>query len=221
MAQYSRSHVWYNPLIFKSGGRMRRQESTELTTGPTAIRGMPGSMTLHPWGGFVGFIALTLAMLLSASSGFAEFASSPARPAPAVSESPSPSPAVPQAVSSATDGVELADPLRANSTEPKQAEGQLAVSPPNEERLPTSLVKLLRVPQFGASSWQALTTDELLAAAVATGTNADLEPLNPFRKRKRDLFVSERPVSIGNTEMLLRLRVRAKARRAMSVELRF
>ncbi len=198
---------------------MQRQESTELTTGPTAIHGMPGSTTLRPWGGFVRFFALTLAMLLYASSGFAEFASSPARPAPAVSEAPSP--AVPQAVSSAIDGAEVADPLRANSTEPKQAEGQVAVSPPNEERLPASLAELLRVPQFGASSWHAVTPDEHLAAAIATGTNADLEPLNPFRKRHRDLFVTERPVSIGNTEMLLRLRVRAKARRAMSVELRF
>jgi hypothetical protein len=65
------------------------------------------------------------------------------------------------------------------------------------------------------------TTDEYLAAAVALGTNADLEPKNPFRKRSRDLFRTERPVSIGNADMLLRLRLRAKARRAMSVELRF
>jgi len=67
----------------------------------------------------------------------------------------------------------------------------------------------------------AKTTDELLAAAVALGTNPDLEPRNPFRKRSRDLFRTERPVSIGNADMLVRLRLRAKARRAMSVEVRF
>jgi hypothetical protein len=64
-------------------------------------------------------------------------------------------------------------------------------------------------------------TDELIAAAVGLGTNPDLERRNPFRKRKRDLFRAERPVSIGNTDMLVRLRLRAKARRAMSIEFRY
>ena len=65
------------------------------------------------------------------------------------------------------------------------------------------------------------TIDEALADAVARGSNPDLEPKNPFRKRSLDLFRTEQPVSIGNADMLLRLRVRAKLREAMSVELHF
>ena len=84
-----------------------------------------------------------------------------------------------------------------------------------------SLEELLFVRSVGKASWKPRSTDELLAVAVANGTNADLEPLNPFRKRGRDLFRTERPLSIGNADMLVRLRLRAKAKRAVSVELRF
>ena len=69
--------------------------------------------------------------------------------------------------------------------------------------------------------WRAATTDEILAAAVAEGPTPDLEPLNPFRKRNLDLFRTEREIEIGDQQMLLRLRLRAKARRAMSIELHF
>ncbi len=64
-------------------------------------------------------------------------------------------------------------------------------------------------------------TDESLAAAVELGNNPDLEPVSKFRKRSTDLFRTEREVEIGQREMLLRLRLRAKTRRAVSVELRF
>jgi len=84
-----------------------------------------------------------------------------------------------------------------------------------------ALAELLIVRGSGGRSWKPQTTDEVLAAAVANGTNPDLEPRNPFRKRSRDLFRTERPVSIGNAELLLRLRLRAKTRKAVSVELRF
>jgi hypothetical protein len=64
-------------------------------------------------------------------------------------------------------------------------------------------------------------TDELLAIAVANGNNPDLEPRNPFRKRKSDIFQTRRPITIGKSEMELRLRLRAKRSEAMSVELHF
>jgi len=86
---------------------------------------------------------------------------------------------------------------------------------------PALLEALLTVRSSTVGAPKQLTTDEALAAAVALGTNPDLEPKNPFRKRSRDIFRTERPVSIGKADMLLRLRLRAKARRAMSVELHF
>ena len=64
-------------------------------------------------------------------------------------------------------------------------------------------------------------TDEALAAAVRNGNDPGLERPNPFRKRKIDLFRSEHPLVIGENEMLLRLRLRAKMSEAVSVELRF
>jgi hypothetical protein len=64
-------------------------------------------------------------------------------------------------------------------------------------------------------------TDEALAAAVRKGNDPGLERPNPFRKRKIDLFRSEHPLAIGENEMLLRLRIRSKMSKAVSVELRF
>ena len=95
------------------------------------------------------------------------------------------------------------------------------VSPESRDASRAALADVLFVRGLGPSSWRPRTTDEILAAAIARRTNRDLEPLNAFRKRSRDLFRTERPVSIGNAEMLLRLRLRAKAKRAVSVELRF
>lgn len=89
------------------------------------------------------------------------------------------------------------------------------------EAEPLILESLLTLRASAMHLPKARSTDELLAAAVALGTNPDLEPKKPFRKRSRDLFRTERPVSIGNADMLVRLRLRAKARRAMSVEVRF
>jgi len=81
--------------------------------------------------------------------------------------------------------------------------------------LTPTMVELSEVP------WRAPTTDEVLAAAVARGSNPALEPKKPFRKRSADLFRTERPVEIGDAQMVLRLRLRAKSREAMSVELHF
>jgi hypothetical protein len=64
-------------------------------------------------------------------------------------------------------------------------------------------------------------TDEAIADAVERGNPRELERKKPFRKKSTDLFRSEREIQIGDEEMLLRLRLRAKTRNAMSVELRF
>ncbi len=66
-----------------------------------------------------------------------------------------------------------------------------------------------------------LATDEAIADAVERGNPRELERKKPFRKKSTDLFRSEREIQIGDEEMLVRLRLRAKTRNAMSVELRF
>lgn len=63
--------------------------------------------------------------------------------------------------------------------------------------------------------------DAAIAAAVARGHEKGLEKKQPFRKQSNDLFRTQRSLQLGNQEMLVRLRLRAKTRDAMSVELRF
>jgi len=84
---------------------------------------------------------------------------------------------------------------------------------------PKHLDELLILPTPGAEPTAAERTDAFLAEAVARGS----DPPRPssFRKRNIDLFRTERDVEIGEQEMLLRLRLRAKTRETMSVELRF
>ncbi len=69
--------------------------------------------------------------------------------------------------------------------------------------------------------WLGDTTDADLVYAVGLGNDPDLEKRNPFRKHNFDLFRTERPLVIGQQEMLLRFRVRAKSKNTMSIELRF
>ena len=83
------------------------------------------------------------------------------------------------------------------------------------------LETLLSVPTSATERTIAQITDDDLADAVARGSRPDLEPVSGFRKRSNDLFRTERPVEIGQQEMVLRLRLRAKRRETMSVELRF
>lgn len=64
-------------------------------------------------------------------------------------------------------------------------------------------------------------TDAAIAAAVAKGQAKELEKKSGFRKKNDDLLRTQRAVQLGNREMLVRLRLRAKTRDAMSVELRF
>ncbi len=84
-----------------------------------------------------------------------------------------------------------------------------------------SLEGLLLLPGGGAFDSRQETTDEALAAAVVLGNDPALERRKPFRKRNLDLFRTERPIVIGQNEMVLRLRLRAKTRKAMSIELHF
>lgn len=64
-------------------------------------------------------------------------------------------------------------------------------------------------------------TDAAIAAAVAKGQAKELEKKSGFRKKNDDLLRTQRAVQLGHREMLVRLRLRAKTRDAMSVELRF
>jgi hypothetical protein len=111
--------------------------------------------------------------------------------------------------------------------------GLLGVSPAAAESLPPAaldlspvasssspLEGLLTVPDPGLE-WTEWSGDEALVAAVALGNDPDLEPRDPFRKRKMDLFSTERPVMIGRAEMVLKLRIRPSRKETMSVELHF
>jgi hypothetical protein len=85
-----------------------------------------------------------------------------------------------------------------------------------------ALEELLSLRNPGMNPWRPRSADEALAVAVANGSNPDLEPRNPFRKRSTDLFRTDFvPVSVGRAEMLMRFRLRAKSRNAVSVEVRF
>lgn len=73
----------------------------------------------------------------------------------------------------------------------------------------------------GSAPTTARQTDEAIVAAAARGLAKELEKPQPFRRQNNDLFRTQRAVQLGNQEMLLRLRLRANTRNAMSVELRF
>ena len=64
-------------------------------------------------------------------------------------------------------------------------------------------------------------SDRVGAAGRLSGQTDPAPRLSGFRNRSRDLFRTERAIEIGEQEMLVRLRLRAKTRRAMSVEVRF
>ena len=175
---------------------------------------------LDPWIGLVALFGVILA-LLGARMGFAEPADSLDRATPHVAAPP------PASVTFSADSSDIAiDTDIANEAADAAAPPEDAIAAGDvpraaEEPARTTLEELLFVRRLGASSWKPQTTDEVLAAALANGSNPDLERPNPFRKRSRDLLRLERPVSIGDADMLLRLRFRAKASEAMSVELRF
>ncbi|MGB0620605.1 MAG: hypothetical protein ACPGVZ_14170 [Myxococcota bacterium] len=96
-----------------------------------------------------------------------------------------------------------------------------------EEPIPVSttdsrnLDVLLVLPTAGDGPTAAERTDAYLAAEVASRGGDQQVATAGFRKRSVDLFRHERAVEVGEQEMLLRLRLRAKTRETMSVELRF
>lgn len=99
--------------------------------------------------------------------------------------------------------------------------------PPPALALPAAKLQRLRdldallAVRGGSTPITARQTDAAIAAATARGHVKDLERPQPFRKKSTDLFRTQREVQIGNQEMLVRLRLRAKTRNAMSVEVRF
>ena len=77
------------------------------------------------------------------------------------------------------------------------------------------------MPDAGSYVLEAAIADFTIASAVARGSQPELEIKSNFRKKSNDLFKAQRPVEIGDRDMVLRLRIRAKLKRAISVELRF
>ena len=106
------------------------------------------------------------------------------------------------------------------SAEPAHLDTSIRFMDSPAESAPRSIDDLLSVPDSDFI-WDGDATDEDLAAAVTLGNDPDLERRNPFRKHSFDLFRSEHPLVIGQKEMVVRFRVRAKQRKAMSVELKF
>lgn len=103
------------------------------------------------------------------------------------------------------------------------AAGPAAIAAPQASVMSPAagLEALLAVPEDRSPRTQAEIADETIAAAVARGPAPETERAGGFRKRNQDLFRTERPLEIGEQDMLLRLRLRAKARETMSLELRF
>lgn len=95
-----------------------------------------------------------------------------------------------------------------------------AVLPVTKAKRVRDLDTLLAV-RGGSAPITARQTDAANVAAALRGHAKDLEKPQPFRKKSTDLFRTQREVQIGNQEMQVRLRLRAKTRNAMSVELRF
>lgn len=124
----------------------------------------------------------------------------------------------------ATRSIELVAVAPVNASVMPPVDAPVASStpaPPTMIRRVRELDALLAVRRHAASESAQAQTDAAIAEAVALGLERDLERKSGFRKKSNDLFQTQREVEIGNREMLLRLRLRAKAREAMAVELRF
>jgi len=115
-------------------------------------------------------------------------------------------------------GPAVADPASPDpGPDPTLANAAMPISPAGLR----SLEALLSVPPVRDERTAAERTDVYLAEAVAR-RGGDTRISTPgFKKRSIDLFRAERPVEVGQQEMLLRLRLRAKSRETMSVELRY
>jgi hypothetical protein len=97
---------------------------------------------------------------------------------------------------------------------------ELSSNPSRFDFVAGPLADLLFVPSDPAE-WTSVSTDQALATAVEQGNDPDLERKSNFRKKKTDLFRTQRMVEIGQAQMLVRLRLRAKTRETMSIEVHF
>jgi hypothetical protein len=128
----------------------------------------------------------------------------------------------------------LAGPAGAEAPDPPIAVADTTVAteiprsepaPPAALGVPAATGLDARLPIGTRRGWRSAPriTDAAIADAIAR-RGADRSPARAttgFRHRSSDLFRSDHPVEIGEQEMLLRLRLRAKARETMSVELHF
>jgi len=209
---------------------MQRREAIELFPRLADKATTARSRGFDPRIGLIGLTGMILLLLLGAPSLTAEPAKAPEEALPHVS-APPPA-AVTFSVSAPADHADRADSAAAQPDRPEEAldmpvareDTDEAVSNPPAagEASVAALEELLFMSNFGARSWKPTTVDEALAIAVANGSGPDLERPNPFRKRSRDIFKTNfRRVTIGKAEMLMRLRLRAKMRKAISLEVRF
>lgn len=196
---------------------MKRRETAEIFPRPVATA-MARPTMRAPRIGLIALVGMLLVLLLGSGTLRAEPADALAGALPHVA---APLIAAVTFSPDRAESAESADDAADAPAVPGAAKAAVDVPPGAADPSRAALAELLIVRGSGVGSWKPQTTDEVLAAAVANGTNPDLEPRNPFRRRSRDLFRTERPVSIGNADMLLRLRLRAKTRKAVSVELRF
>ena len=206
---------------------MMRREITEPFPRPTAAEAARSSIRIDPGIGRAGLLGMLLVLLLGARAGLADTSDSLVL-AMALGSVPPPA-AIAFSVGGVggtdTDRSERAEGLDAATDEQLVIEGGAEVDdalPPAEEPSGILPEELFFTSSLGARPWRRLTTDEALAVAVSHGTNPDLKSRNPFRKRSSDLFKTNfRQIKIGRAEMLMRLRLRAKASEAISVEVRF
>ena len=115
----------------------------------------------------------------------------------------------------------LAPTAAADPASPAPAGGVVEEPIPVSSTDSRNLDTLLLLPTAGGGPTAAERTDAYLAAEVASRGGDQQVATARFRKRSVDLFRHERAVEVGEQEMLLRLRLRAKTRETMSVELRF
>jgi hypothetical protein len=184
--------------------------------------------------GLAGLAGMILLLLLAAPTLTAEPAKAIEEALPHVSSAPPPA-AVRLSLDVAADQPGRADGAYSAAAQPdrpgealdaavapEDTANAVQLVPADEDPSVAVLEEFLFTCNFGSSSWKPATVDETLAIAVARGSIPDLERRNPFRKRSRDLFKTKfRQVKVGRAEMLMRLRLRAKSRNAISVEVRF
>jgi hypothetical protein len=208
---------------------MQRREAIETFLKPAATAAA-SPRRLDPRIGLIGLTGMILLLLMSAPKLPAEPANALAEVLPHVS-SPPPA-AVIFSVDAAADLADWAGSAAVNpdgteaspdaATTREDTDEAAHVLPVAAEPSSVALEELLSMRNPGMNPWRPSSADEALAIAIANGSNPDLEPRNPFRKRNTDLFRTDFvPVSVGRAEMLMRFRLRAKSRNAVSVEVRF